>query len=842
MGRDSELERIATLLNRARLITLTGPGGIGKTRLAAEAVRLLGKLKSGGADVYWARLARLPKNSDVGALEEELAHAVIDVDFSGRSVRDALVDNLARTKSSSRTVLVLDNCEHVLSAVASLSAELLDTIPKLTILATSREPLGWVDEYRVPVPPLSRQHGLILFRQRSELTGRPISGVDDISTAAKICRHVHNHPLYIQLAAARLTHQTPGVILRGLTGHADDTRLRWSHGARVGGDPRHRGVHDVIDWSYELCTEKERLLFDRLSVFAAGYDTNPDDTTPHILDVGADLDAIESICCDEDADGTDNSIDNERCARVTLARHEVVDLLERLADHSLVSVHMGTTSVRYSLLESLRVFAQQRLLQRGSGTVGEPARLAERHMYYYRDKTIYAAAHWFRPEQQDLFEWGRAAWSNTVTAIESSLTLPGRAETGLEICLGLVLLQVPFTSGAVREARRWLQRCLDATRVLHPQPTELQIGAMAASGWLALMQGLRKDAEKLLEDCITACIADPDVRSNWQRTAESDIGLPAVVEFAWGTGLFARRDADSIGVLGRAEDKFAALGDQGSAALSGMFAVLAASLLGTAEQANEIARQFQDRTNASGTPRDKSWSALARAVALTKHGDPTEALALERDSLAYQLAIGDQWAGVWLVEFRTWSLARILTDSSRRIDRVKSIALATEIAHLVGGTAALRTKLGIKIEEMGPFFDESSRAHAVAREVLGPDAFAQAEARGSRLRLELGEVQRLALGTLSPDALRRDPSERILSSHWQQLTPAEAQVAILAAAGLTNSAIATRRGTSFRTTDAQITAILHKLAISSRGDIIECVPRHLADQIRIERDKEPSSS
>ncbi|MGO4617787.1 LuxR C-terminal-related transcriptional regulator [Nocardia sp. 2YAB30] len=853
MGRHRELEQISTLLlGPARLITLTGAGGIGKTRLAAEAVARFGKAATGELRVYWVRLARLATGADRTAVEEEIAHVVIEADFSGRSAQVALLDTLTRTDPAGhvpRTVLVLDNCEHVLAGVADLISGLLDAAPELTVVATSREPVGWPDEHLITVPPLSRDHAVALFRHRAELTGHTITSAEHTATAAEICDHIDNHPLYIQLAAARLRRQPLAMILQGLTGHADDTRLRWSHGPYGGTEPRHRAVTDVITWSYDLCSDKERLLFDRLSVFAAGYATNPDDTDNKvILDVGADLGAIETICSDttitdngenSDHDDSATDYDNGGDAGVVLARHEVEGVLDRLVDQSLVSVHMTSTTVRYSLVESLRVFAQHRLRLRVTDEVDESARMADRHRHYYHDKVAHAAAHWFRPEEQGLLDWVRIAWANIATAIETSISTPGQASIGLEICLGLAALGTVGAGGAVGELRRWIQRSLDATRAAASQPTDLQIEAMAAIGMLALLQGCPGDAERMLEDCVAACVPDPDSRRNWRDTPEIDLGLPASVEYAWGIELlFARRDARAVTVYTRARDKFDAIGNYVAASRSEAGAGAAAGLVGTAHQAYEITRRYCDRANVSGVLWEKCMAELVMATTLTMHGgDPTEALALERNSLTYQLAVGDQWVGWMVVEFRMWSLARLITDAiaAGNPDHRRLIALATEIARSAGGAKTLRTRLGINLEQMGPFADESDNAIDVACRVLGTAAFAAAEAQGSRLRPEHNELQRLALGTLTVDT----PSGKPITSRWDELTPAERQVAILATAGWTNLAIAVRRGKSARTIDAQMAAILQKLGITSRQDIIHHIPKDIIEQVRTETVRRP---
>jgi predicted ATPase len=170
VGRDRELDSVCTLLlDSARLITLIGSGGIGKTRLAAEAVRRYHKATA--TPVYWVRLARLARDASAAAVEEEVAQSILDADFSGRPMWDSIVGKCTRTDAVGRqlqTVLVIDNCEHVLAAAGTLITDLLEAIPGLTIVATSREAVGWVDERFIAVPPLTREQALTLFRQRAE--------------------------------------------------------------------------------------------------------------------------------------------------------------------------------------------------------------------------------------------------------------------------------------------------------------------------------------------------------------------------------------------------------------------------------------------------------------------------------------------------------------------------------------------------------------------------------------------------------------------------------------------------------------------------------------------------
>ncbi|MBF6302471.1 AAA family ATPase [Nocardia amamiensis] len=831
VGRSRELEELNDLLLSTRLITLTGPGGIGKTRLAAEAIRRV-KANNSGVRVHWVRLARLPAGSDHAAVERETTRVVIEADFSQRSGWEALLDTLTRVDDAGhppRTIVVFDNCEHVLDPLLQFVTDLLDAVPDLTVLTTSRTHLGWIDEHVKNVPPLTKEQALALFQQRVELTGHEVTGEDEVQIAAEICRHVHHHPLYIQLAAARRRYQSLAGIRDELSGRADDQRMHWSTGPRSGVDPRHRRVTHVIRWSYELCSDQERLLFDRLSVFAAGYDTNPDDNAASTAaaEVGADLAAIQAVCGD-DADDCDDSQ-----ARTALPRAEIQHVLERLVDQSLVTVHITTSTVRYSLLESLRMFAWQQLCGRTSDGVDQSVCLAHRHLRYYRDRVTDAAARWFSPDERDLVDWARASWDNILTAIETSLTSPSTAEAGLEICMGLIALRVPFVRGRMQDIRRWTERCLAATEAATPQPTALQVAARSTTAWMAVRQGQSDDANRMLEDCVAAFFPDAD-RAGWRDKPETDFGFPPQLELAIGTEKFMHnRDPRAVTVLERARDKFHDLGNPGGEMMAGMFAGFAAGLLGSPQQAHEISERCLEHARASDAEWAASWAELSRAVVLIEHGDPKEALDLLRHAMSHQLLVRDQWGAAWAVELWIWALAALITTHSS--DHHRNRAAAVKIAYLVGGVSAVRARLGVDIASMGTFADQSRRAAAVARKELGSAAYTAAEKRGAQLSSAGNEVHRLALGELIMDSAPPPAPE----TPWHTLSKPQLEIAILVAAGYTNRAIAELRGVSRRTIDAQVAAIFSKLRISSRRDVVAKIPAHHMPEVEAAARKRP---
>ena len=851
VGRERELDRVgALLLGPARLVTLIGSGGIGKTRLAEEAARRLHRARR--TAVFAVRLARLPKGADAAAVREAVTAAVLVEGFVGPSAWDGAVQRLSPLDAAGRvvgTVLILDNCEHVLAGAGAVITDLLDAVPGLTVLATSREPVGWVDEQVVTVPPLSATHSLELFRQRAELAGHPVTEPGQVKSAQQICRHMHGHPLYVRLAAARTFYEPLPVILEQLTGDSDDVRMRWRHGPRVGSEGRHHTITDVIAWSYELCADRERLLFDRLSVFAPGYDVNPEDAAIGVADVGAELEAIEVVCADDvpvrgwqGAPGTTGA--DQGGPAVGLARTEIRELLERLVEQSLVSVHITADTVRYFLLESLRLFAEDRLAERSTEQIDEPARLARRHCYYYRDKILVAQAEWFGPAEQQLLNWASGAWSNIRRAIDTSIAT-GKPGVGLQICAGVLSLRALFFLGSLSEIRGRMEQTLAATQASDPPPTELQLIAMAVMAPLTLLEGRPQDAEELLERCVAACDAQAARGGYWRDRPETDIGLPAVVDYAWGAELmWVRRDPRAIAVFARAREKFHSIPHGGGEAACEFGEAMAAGFLGSAEQAMTIAQRHLERTTAAGAGMTRAWAQMAWAITLTKHGDAGEALQMGRAALAYLLPHGDQWGTTWVVHIRMWSLARLLTDqiAAANTSRRALVKLASEIAYLAGGVKTQRARLGMLISSMGSFADETNIAEQVAHKVLGQQTYTDVEKRGSRLFAEPSALQQIALGTLSIEASTIDHPATKGASNWQILSKAEQEVALLAAADWPNSAIGVRRGTSTKTIDAQISSIFQKLMIDSREDIVLFVPQDQRDRVSAERSHIPRQS
>ncbi|HZP29805.1 MAG TPA: adenylate/guanylate cyclase domain-containing protein [Acidimicrobiia bacterium] len=367
VGREREVAEVAEALRQSRVVTLTGVGGVGKTRLALQvAAAVLPRFRDG------AWLCELGPVRDADAVPEVVAAAVGAPPPQGRSIVAALLDYL----QAKQTLLVLDNCEHVIAAVADVVREIAQRCPRVCMLATSREGLGIAGERLVVVGslPLPRagstpavalqSEAVRLFAERAAAV-RAGFEVDDanVDAVVEICRRLDGIPLAIELAAARARALTAAEIAQRL-----GERFRLLTGGSRSAVERHQTLRAAVDWSYDLLRGPERAVLRRLAVFAGGFD----------------LDAAERVAANGDVDGVD-----------------VLDLLEGLVEKSLaLATEVGTTT-RYRMLETIRQYAAERLDE-----AGEADTVRRRHAVYFRDLAALAGPH--------LRGAGNVAWSHRI--------------------------------------------------------------------------------------------------------------------------------------------------------------------------------------------------------------------------------------------------------------------------------------------------------------------------------------------------------------------------------------------------------------------------------------------
>ena len=481
IGREREIAEVKRLLSTARLVTLTGAGGSGKTRLAIEvADDWLDGFNDG---VWFVDLAPL---SDPSLVPQRLA-ATLEVQEQSQQ---PLLQTLTNYLQGKHSLLVLDNCEHLIEACAQLTDTLLRACPHLRMLTTSREPLNITGEltFRVPslsspdpqhlptIESLSRYEAVQLFAERAQAAQSHFAlTAHNALTVVQICQRLDGIPLAIELAAARVR----SLPVEQIAAHLDDSFRLLTGGSRVA-LPRQQTLRALIDWSYDLLTVAERVLFRRLSVFAGGWT----------------LEAAEYVC------GFNVG---------TLERLNVLDLLAHLVDKSLVTLELqadDSGAVRYRLLEIIRQYARAKLL--GSADL---APVQDRHREYFTQLAEQAEPKLHGPEQLIWLQRLEMEYDNFRVALECSLSDHrkddgGSSEMGLR--LAGALLWFWWERGEFAEGHRWLKETLTHSSGL--MRTRARAKALKAAGCMAWhQQGLLTARAQLAE---SAAI--------WQELAEPD--------------------------------------------------------------------------------------------------------------------------------------------------------------------------------------------------------------------------------------------------------------------------------------------------------------------------------
>ena len=450
IGRQRELAGVRSLVSQSRLITLSGPGGIGKTRLALEVAR--DRLDE-YADGVW--LVEFASISDPQLIPQTVASALNLREERGRSITDAVANYL----KSRNLLLVLDNCEHVIGAIAQLADALLRNCPNLRILATSRESLAIAGEALFRVPPLSlpdtateppaslgKHEAVELFVERVRAVKATfVLNESNAALVAKISVHLEGIPLAIELAASRLKVLSVEQIA-GLLGD----RLKLLRGGSRTSLPRHQTLLAAIDWSYNLLSETEKTLFRRLAVFSGGWT----------------LDAAENVCLGQPVD-----------------KDNLLDLLSGLIDKSLVLLDERDGHQRYRFMMTLLEYAQERLAQ-----TQEAAAIYRAHAGFFNALVLQGESRTMIADENTWLDCLKLEYDN----IRSALSWKSKEEPEAGIRLAAALWRFWYLNGYLQEGRRWLEEML--TR--QPASTDAVIRAKAINrlAVTAVLQG----------DCATA--------------------------------------------------------------------------------------------------------------------------------------------------------------------------------------------------------------------------------------------------------------------------------------------------------------------------------------------------
>ncbi|MFG2605419.1 ATP-binding protein [Streptomyces sp. NPDC048514] len=443
VGRSAELAELASALDRFRLVTVTGVGGVGKSRLAARAVRC-GPSADPADGVLRGRVELAPVR-DPQFVEYAVLEALGLTDHTARTPREMLLEHLAGRPA----LLVLDGFEHLVEACAELTAQLLRRLPELRVLAVGRRPLGLAGERLFPLAPLAEDEAVELFTDRALAQGLRVADGPEVR---EVCRHLEGIPLALELAAGRLRALSPAQLLQRL-----DDRFRLLTGGGRDGLPRHQALRTAIGWSHELCTPGERLLWARLSVFAQTFD----------------LEAAEYVCS---GDG--------------LAAEDVLDVLSELLAQSVVSLEETATGPRYRMLDTVRAYGADWL-----AATGDADRLRRRHRDWYLGLATWCELDWFSPRQREVADRVEAELPNLRAALEYCLSEPEEAHLGQYLAGSLWFCWVGC--GRLAEGRRWLERSAE----LESQYERSRLKALWVLGYVAVLQGDTVPALKALREC-----------------------------------------------------------------------------------------------------------------------------------------------------------------------------------------------------------------------------------------------------------------------------------------------------------------------------------------------------
>ncbi|MFJ9040732.1 ATP-binding protein [Streptomyces sp. NPDC102406] len=453
IGRAAELGALRGTLETARLVTVTGAGGVGKSRFAAHvAARTPEHTRPDG--VWRVELAAVRQ-------PELVAYTVLEAlgltDHTTRPPRRVLVDHLAER----RLLLVVDGYEHLVDACASLVRDLLRAAPGLRVLAVGRRPLSLEGEHLFPLAPLTAADAVELFADRAAAL-LPGFALDDdrLGDVTEVCRRLDCLPLAVELAVGRLRALSPAQLMERL-----DDRFRLLTGGGRDTLPRHQTLRTAIGWSHELCTAQERLLWARLSVFSGQFD----------------LEAAEYICGGEG-----------------LRADAVLDVLHELLAQSVVAREESAAGVRYRMLDTVRAYGAEWLEQTGDGR-----RMRRRHRDWYMGLATWCELDWFSARQGEVAARIDAELANLRTALEFCLTEPG--ETHLGQYLAGTLWFYWAGCGRLAEGRHWLERSVGLDDPAGGDAaTEYggsRLKALWVLGYVAILQGDTVSALAALQEC-----------------------------------------------------------------------------------------------------------------------------------------------------------------------------------------------------------------------------------------------------------------------------------------------------------------------------------------------------
>ncbi|MEP7199323.1 MAG: LuxR C-terminal-related transcriptional regulator [Chloroflexota bacterium] len=779
IGREREIAEVTRLLATTRLLTLTGVGGAGKTRLSLQvAAHMLDDASAdaehGFPDGAW--FVELAPLSDPTLVPHAIAAALSVREQPNRPLRDTLTDHL----QSKRLLLVLDNCEHLIAACAAVADALLRACSHLRMLATSREPLGIGGETVWLIPPLSlanarqresleriiQYEAVRLFVERATAVQPRFAVTNDNAPAlAQLCERLDGIPLAIELAAARVKALTVEQIAARL-----DDRFRLLTGGNRTALPRQQTLRALIDWSYDLLSPPERVLLRRLSVFAGGWT----------------LEAAESVC--------------ERSNVPTLERFDVLDLLTHLVDKSLVVVDEQGQAARYRLLETIRQYGHEKLREPDALERDEAEQLSRRHAAFFLALAEAAEPELTGPQQLVWLERVETEYDNLRAALGWALDSGGgvpstRLAVGPRLC-GALWRFWDLRSHTM-EGSRWLAAAMDAPDFDTAAPA-LRTKVIRGAGVMALRQSDFERATQFFQTSLRLSREIDDRRG----MAGSLNGLGVAASDNVDVGPAYMRESLAL---------FRELNNPWGVARALQNLAIAAFWRDDNQTALRFFEESLSAQREVGDMRLRAMSLSFYGQAVLFQGDPQRAVSLLREALTVQQQVGDKFFIIYCLNgFAAVAAARQQGERAAR---------------LLGAAEALGETLGSPL--MQGYRRVHARIVADARGLLSPRAFAETWAAGRALSVDeaialaLAEPAEAAVEPLQPESVKPRARRRMFN-----LTPREQEVATLVAQGQSNREIAAALVLAERTVENHIANILSKLGFASRTQIAVWAVEH----------------
>jgi non-specific serine/threonine protein kinase len=765
IGREDEIADVKRLVASTRLLTLTGPGGCGKTRLAIAVADRLATSPTFEHGAWFIGLAGL---DDPLAIPQTVAEVIGVPEATDQPLLESLADFLQRK----RCLLILDNCEHLLSACAEVAQTLLEVCPHLHILATSREPLNLPGETVWLVPSLSLPDSphppllerlaeseaiqLFVARAGAALPGFALNEAN-AATVEQICRGLDGIPLAIELAAARVKLLDVAQIAARL----DDTLQLLTRGSRAAA-PRHQTMRAALDWSFHLLSPREQALFQRLAVFAGGFT----------------LETVEAVCADESAG---RPPDTE-----TLSVSDVLDVLADLVDKSLALTEERTAgeAVRYRLLEPIRQYALDRLRKAGA-----EAAARDRHLACFIDLAERAEPK-LKGEAQLL--WLRRLdkeHDNLRAALAWSARDPSRAVAGLRLAKALHYFW--HLRGYWSEGRRWLEGAIanyDAHADVQSKSSDLILArAIVAHAWLVYYQRDYGGMGGLLERglALARTLDDP-------VTVAYALGLQAALVSYAGDNTAAHRLSEASLASARRS------GDRWVIAWAGRVHGTLLYYEGEEAAAQAVLEESRTLFREAGDQRSIAAHANQMGIITANAGALDAARGLFEEALAIGTALDDKELQI-SVSSNLANLAQLQGDAARAAEvheqlltQARELGLKREIAVNLLALGHIRIDQG-DLDTAGQLLSESL---SLAWEISDQSTAVAASAGLGRIAASKGKTPQAArvLGAvdacLTANAIRLDADVRALLERDEAgvragMTPEEFEAAFAAGQALT---------------------------------------------------------